>query len=87
MRPLVLSMCMALAFGCQRREAAQAEKPKAEPVTMPAAGMPQMRVGSAAFHLEIGNVYERFQDQKSSVEHLLEAVKLAEDRAQRVRAY
>jgi len=50
-------------------------------------GTPEMRVGSAAFHLEISGVYERFGDHKSAIDHLSQAQSLAQDSAQRVQAY
>ncbi len=83
MRRYVTPMCIVLAVGCRRQEPANTKS-----ATMPAMpGMAQMRAGSAAFHLEIGGVYERFQDHKSALDHLSQAARLAEDSVQRVQAY
>src|SRR5467141_3574899 len=86
MGPLRMSMCVVLTFGCQRAVTNDTEPPKMQPSTMPM-GTPEMRVGSAAFHLEMSGVYERYGDHKSAIVHLSQAASLAQDSAQRVQAY
>jgi len=81
-----MSMCVVLTFGCQRAVTNDTEPPKMQPSTMPM-GTPEMRVGSAAFHLEMSGVYERYGDHKSAIVHLSQAASLAQDSAQRVQAY
>jgi len=78
-------MCIALAFSCQRT-ANDTVPPKTQSPSVPMRTA-EMRVGSAAFHLEIGSVYERYGDGKSAIEHLAQAASLAESTAQRVQAY
>jgi tetratricopeptide (TPR) repeat protein len=51
------------------------------------AGTPEMRAGSAAFHLEMAGVYQRYGDSKSAIEHFSQAVSLAQGPAQQVQAY
>jgi len=77
-----LALGLALVLSCRTKEPAPSGTPKpAEPL-----GMGMARVGSAAFHLEIGGVHERFQDAKGAIEHLTQAVSKAEDGAQRAHA-
>jgi tetratricopeptide (TPR) repeat protein len=85
MRLFTAAMCVVLASGCQKQGTASGERASAPPAVAPG-GMPEMRVGSALFHLEIGGVYERFQDHKSAIEHLSQAASLAQDAGLRVQA-
>ena len=76
-------LCLLLLIGCRRGASdAQASKQPG----MPAAATPS-RVGSAAFHLEIGGIHERFEDVAGAVEHFSRAAALAEDPASRSQAY
>ena len=86
MGPIRLSMCLVLAFGCQRAATTGAEPPKNQSSAMPM-GAPEMRVDSSAFHLEIGGLYERYGDHKNAIDHLSQAASLAQQGVQRVQAY
>ena len=89
MRILIAPMCIVLMFGCERKEkeTRDAKPPVSSVALFGTPMMPQMGVGSAAFHLEIGGVYERFQDPKSAVEHFSQGVERAENAAQRIQCY
>ncbi len=88
MRPVV-PMLLVLALACTK---ASKEAPKIQPANAasPGAqspGMPQTRVDSAAFHLEIGSIHERYQDLKKAADHFSQALQSAENAMQRVQAH
>src|SRR5258705_1057551 len=85
MRPIQLSLCMALALSCEKT--AIDPGPIRTSSSSPSMGTAQLQVGSAAFHAEIGNVYERYGDHKSAIDHLSQATSLAQDSPQRVQVY
>lgn len=82
MRARMVWMGAVLASACQGGEAPRSEPQKRKP---PAEQI-QPATQSASFHLEIGGVHERFQDAKGAVEHLTQAVALAQDGFQRASA-
>jgi tetratricopeptide (TPR) repeat protein len=86
MRWLMASLFVVLALGCHKREAKGETTPSARSATA-SAGMPQAPTATAAFHLELGSVYERFQDLRTAIDHLSQAASLAEDQLQRVQAH
>jgi tetratricopeptide (TPR) repeat protein len=79
-------MCVVVAFGCQRAATNDTEPAKTQAAAMPM-GTPEMRVGSAAFHLEIGGIYDRYGDHNTGIDHFSQAATLAQDPAQRVQAF
>jgi tetratricopeptide (TPR) repeat protein len=95
MRWFVVSMCAVVASGCrdgcsgstksQSTSPPPSTQRRSEPPTMP--GAAQMRVGSAAFHFEIAQVYERYQDSQTAIDHLSKAAALAEDFLHRAQVF
>jgi tetratricopeptide (TPR) repeat protein len=78
-------MCIVLTFGCQK-SATNADAPSPPSPLVPT-GMAEMRVGSAAFHLEISRVYERYGDYKSALDHLSQAASMAQGPAHFVQVH
>src|SRR5512142_2497581 len=86
---LLIVMTAILAVSCQRQtsKAPQGADAGAPVPSDPGAVAPEGRVGSPAFHLEVGGVYERFHDPKGAAEHFSEAAKAATAPGQRAQAY
>jgi tetratricopeptide (TPR) repeat protein len=87
MRPFLALACpvLVIAGACQRPPA-DTQSAKPPPSTKPELA-PTAVADPAAFHLEIGGVYERFGDPKTATDHFVQAVGAALDPSRRVLAY